>query len=121
MTLYVAPVLGLLKPLGICRVSQCILCAPRGGVTRQGVVLTDLQSLRDCQKNFSLSLALSLSRLPPLEEAVTFENARSTLLCCHACFFLTMRLLSCPHPFRICLECTPEGAYLSLLCDSGNC
>jgi hypothetical protein len=23
--------------------------APRGGVTRQGVVLTDLQSLRDCQ------------------------------------------------------------------------
>ena len=23
--------------------------APRGGVARQGVVLTDLQSLRDCQ------------------------------------------------------------------------
>jgi hypothetical protein len=23
--------------------------APRGGVTRQGVVLTDLKSLRDCQ------------------------------------------------------------------------
>ena len=36
--------------------------APRGGVTRQGVVLTDLQSLRDCQQNFSLSLSLSLAR-----------------------------------------------------------
>jgi hypothetical protein len=35
--------------------------APRGGVTRQGVVLTDLQSLLDCQYNFSLSLSLSLS------------------------------------------------------------
>ena len=34
--------------------------APRGGVTRQGVVLTDLQSLRDCEQNFSLSLSLSL-------------------------------------------------------------
>ena len=30
---------------------------PRGGVTRQGIVLTDLQSLRDCQQNFSLSLS----------------------------------------------------------------
>jgi hypothetical protein len=29
--------------------------APRGGVTRQGVVLTDLQSLLDCQQIFSLS------------------------------------------------------------------
>jgi hypothetical protein len=35
--------------------------APRGGVTRQGVVLTDLQSLLDCRKNLSLSLSLSLS------------------------------------------------------------
>jgi hypothetical protein len=34
--------------------------APRGGVTRQGVVLTDLQSLLDCQQNFSLSLHLTL-------------------------------------------------------------
>ena len=32
--------------------------APRGAVTRQGVVLTDLQSLLDCQYNFSLSLSL---------------------------------------------------------------
>ena len=29
--------------------------------TRQGVVLTDLQSLLDCQQNFSLSLSLSFS------------------------------------------------------------
>ena len=36
---------------------------PTGGVTRQGVVLTDLQSLLDCQQNFSLSLSLSLSAL----------------------------------------------------------
>jgi len=34
---------------------------PRGGVTRQGVVLTDLESPLDCQYNFSLSLSLSLS------------------------------------------------------------
>jgi hypothetical protein len=33
----------------------------RGGVTRQGVVLTDLQSLHDCQSNFSLSLSLPLA------------------------------------------------------------
>ena len=31
--------------------------SPGGGVTRQGVVLTDLQSLLDCQLNFSLSRA----------------------------------------------------------------
>jgi hypothetical protein len=39
-----------------------VICwsAPRGGVTRQGVVLTDLQSLLDCQQNLSLSLSLSL-------------------------------------------------------------
>ena len=36
--------------------------APRGGVTRQGVVLTDLQLLCDCQYNFSVSLDVS----PPL-------------------------------------------------------
>jgi len=35
--------------------------APRGSVTRQGVVLINLQSLLDCQKNFSLSVSLSLS------------------------------------------------------------
>jgi len=35
--------------------------APRGGVTRQGVVLTDLQSLLDCPQLLSLSLSLSLS------------------------------------------------------------
>jgi hypothetical protein len=35
--------------------------APIGGVTRQGVVLTDLHSLLDCQQHFSLSLSLSLS------------------------------------------------------------
>ena len=29
---------------------------PRGGVTRQGVVLSDLPSLCDCQYNFSPSL-----------------------------------------------------------------
>jgi hypothetical protein len=32
----------------------------RGGVTRQGVVLTDLQSLLDCEYKTSLSLSLSL-------------------------------------------------------------
>ncbi len=31
--------------------------APRGDVTRQDVELTDLQSLLDCQQNFSLSLS----------------------------------------------------------------
>ncbi len=31
--------------------------APRGGVTRQGVALTDLESLLDCQSNSSLSLS----------------------------------------------------------------
>jgi len=38
--------------------------APRGGVTRQGVVLADLQSLLDCQLNVSLSRALSLYLCP---------------------------------------------------------
>ena len=33
--------------------------APSGGVTREGVVVTDLQSLLDCHKNLSLSLSLS--------------------------------------------------------------
>jgi hypothetical protein len=49
--------------------------APRGGVTRQGVVLTDLQSLRDCQQNFSLSLSLSLARslARPLLLSLTLE------------------------------------------------
>jgi hypothetical protein len=36
--------------------------APKGGVTRQGVVRTDLQSLLDCQYNKTLSLSLSLAR-----------------------------------------------------------
>jgi hypothetical protein len=31
--------------------------APRGGVARQSVVLTDLQSLCECQQNFSLTLS----------------------------------------------------------------
>ena len=35
--------------------------APRGGVTRQGVVLTDLQSLLGCLKLLSHTLSLSLS------------------------------------------------------------
>ena len=39
--------------------------APRGGVTRQGVVLTDLQSLLDCQYKL-LSLALNLSLPIPI-------------------------------------------------------
>ena len=39
-----------------------LVAPPRGGVTRQGVELTDLQSLLDCQKtSLSLSLFLSLS------------------------------------------------------------
>jgi hypothetical protein len=39
-----------------------LVAPPRGGVTRQGVELTDLQSLLDCQKtSLSRSLFLSLS------------------------------------------------------------
>jgi hypothetical protein len=38
--------------------------APRGGITGQGVVLTDVQSFLDCQENISLSLS-----------AVNFQNA----------------------------------------------
>ena len=37
--------------------------APRGGVTRQGVVLTDLQSLLDCQIIFSSLFPLGQERL----------------------------------------------------------
>jgi hypothetical protein len=43
----------------------CWARASRGGVTRQVVVLADLQSLLDCQENLSLSL-ISLSPPPPL-------------------------------------------------------
>ena len=37
----------------------CWARAPRGGVSPQGVVLTDLQSLLDCQYSFSLARARS--------------------------------------------------------------
>ena len=50
--------------------------APRGGVTRQGVVLTDLQSLCDCQLNFSLSL--SLSRARALSQSGVYKERRSS-------------------------------------------
>jgi hypothetical protein len=48
--------------------------APRGGVTRQGVVLTDLQLLRDCQYNFSVSLSLTPSLPPSLSWEITSVN-----------------------------------------------
>jgi hypothetical protein len=41
--------------------------APRGSVTRQGVALTDLQSLLDGQSNFSVLLSLALSLILSLD------------------------------------------------------
>jgi hypothetical protein len=52
--------------------------APWGGVTRQGVVLTDLQSLRDCQYNFTF-LSLSLSPHPHLSHVAPPPHAGSSL------------------------------------------
>jgi hypothetical protein len=52
--------------------------APRGGVTRQGVVLTDLQSLVDVNKLLSLSLSLCPSLPPPL--SVSLPRARALSL-----------------------------------------
>ena len=49
--------------------------APRGGVTRQGVVLTDLMSLLDCQQNFSRSLLRHSSR--PFSRRLPTGAARS--------------------------------------------
>ena len=45
-----------------------------GGVTRQGVVLTVLQSLLDFQYNFSLSLSLFLSPLSSSLSSVLLEG-----------------------------------------------
>ncbi len=50
--------------------------APRGGVTRKGVVLTDLQSPCDCQYSSSLSLSLSLSLLSLSLSRVPGANLR---------------------------------------------
>ena len=48
--------------MGIVQLSYAEARAPRGGVTRQGVVLNDLQSLLDFKKtSLSHSLSLSLS------------------------------------------------------------
>jgi len=48
---------------------ECVM-PQRHGVTRQGVVLTDLESLRDCQYNLSFSLALPLPLPLPLSGRV---------------------------------------------------
>ena len=50
--------MGLSFLITLILLSLSLSLSPRGGGTRQGVVLTDLQSLLDRQQNLSLSLSL---------------------------------------------------------------
>jgi hypothetical protein len=64
---------------GIVLAVICWARAPRGGVTRQGVALTDLQSLLDCKIVNKTSLSLSLSHVLQLTVGRAGRARRSAL------------------------------------------
>jgi len=79
--------------VGIVQLSYAEARAPRGGVTRQGVVLNDLQSLLDFKKtslSHSLSHSLSLSHshsLPP-----SHSLSLSLSLCLSLCWYSSVMM-----------------------------
>jgi hypothetical protein len=88
----------------------------RGGVTQQGVVLTDLQSLLDCQyKLFSLSLYLTFIHLlvPRPSNTLLQHYRHRPYIPCYICICMYVCMCVCMH---VCV-CVCVCVFVHILSD----